>query len=161
MSAFALSVAPLDPAALARELQHSGAGALVVFEGRVRDENEGRAVLSLDYEAYETLCLAEGERILGEAVAGHGLLAARCVHRTGALQLGECAVWVGALAGHRGEAFAACRGIIDEIKRRLPIWKREHYLDGSAAWVRCEACVAGDGRSRDHVPHAHDDPPHA
>ena len=147
MSAFTLSTAPLDPGALARELQHPGAGALVVFEGRVRDENEGHVVLSLDYEAYEKLCLTEGGLIVDQAQARFGLLAARCVHRTGALQLNECAVWVGALAGHRSEAFAACRWIIDEIKQRLPIWKREHYADGTTAWVRCEA-------------HVHDSLPH-
>jgi molybdopterin synthase catalytic subunit len=148
--AFTLGVEPLDPAALARELEHVGAGALVVFEGRVRDVNEGRAVLRLDYEAYEELALPEGGRILAAAVQRFHLLGARATHRTGSLELGEAAVWVGVLAGHRGEAFEACRWIIDEIKQRLPIWKREHYADGGRAWVRCEACAAG----HDHGQHA-------
>jgi molybdopterin synthase catalytic subunit len=154
MSRFRLSAAPLEPALLARGLDHPGAGALVVFEGRVRDENEGRAVRALDYEAYEPLCLKEGERILAEAVARYGLLEACCVHRTGSLALGEAAVWVGALSGHRGAAFAACRWIIDEIKRRLPVWKREHYADGASAWVRCEACAAGGTGHGTGEPHA-------
>lgn len=143
MSGFALATEPIDPARLASELAHAGAGALVVFEGRVRDHNEGRAVLRLEYEAYEELARREGGRILAEATARFSLLGARAVHRSGTLELGEAAVWVGVLAGHRGEAFMACRWIIDEIKQRLPIWKREHYADGGRAWVRCETCASG------------------
>ncbi|MFA7329985.1 MAG: molybdenum cofactor biosynthesis protein MoaE [Candidatus Delongbacteria bacterium] len=150
MSAFSLSDTPLAPEALARDLCHDGAGALVVFEGRVRDENEGRAVLRLDYEAYEVLCLKEGGRILDEARTRFGLLGACGVHRTGSLELGECAIWVGALAAHRGAAFDACRWIIDELKQRLPIWKREHYRDGTTGWVRCEACAAPGAHGHAH-----------
>ncbi len=158
MSAFSLSSTPLSPETLARDLCHAGAGALVVFEGRVRDENEGRTVLRLDYEAYEVLCLKEGGRILDEAQTLFGLLGTHGVHRTGSLELGECAIWVGVLAAHRDAAFDACRWIIDELKQRLPIWKREHYQDGTVDWVRCEACAApathGHAHAKDGERHA-------
>ena len=73
---------------------------------------------------------------LGHAHAG------RCVHRVGLLELGECAVWIGVASPHRDEAFKACRYIIDEIKVRLPIWKKEHYVNGDSGWVNCERCAA-------------------
>ena len=69
-------------------------------------------------------------------------LEARCVHRVGLLEIGECAVWVGVAAKHRDEAFRACRYIIDEIKHRLPIWKKEHYVNGDSGWVNCERCAS-------------------
>ena len=68
------------------------------------------------------------------------LLEANCSHRSGLLDIGDCAVWVGVCSQHRDEAFKACRFIIDEIKVRLPIWKKEHYLDGDSGWVNCERC---------------------
>ena len=66
---------------------------------------------------------------------------ARCVHRTGLLEIGDLAVWVGVASAHRDEAFKACRYIIDELKVRLPIWKKEHYVDGDSGWVNCERCA--------------------
>jgi len=69
-------------------------------------------------------------------------LEACCVHRSGVLDIGDCAVWVGVSAPHRDEAFKACRFIIDEIKVRLPIWKKEHYVDGDSGWVNCERCAS-------------------
>jgi adenylyltransferase/sulfurtransferase len=126
------------------------ANAYVSFEGWVRDHNEGKSVVSLDYEAFETLANSEGMRILGEAIAKFGLCDAACLHRIGALAIGEMAVWVGVTAAHRGEAFAACRYVIDEIKIRLPVWKREVYADGSVEWVNCQACAAhGHGHAGD------------
>lgn len=109
------------------------AGALVCFEGRVRNHHQGKAVRSLDYEAHEALALDEGERIVKEAQQRFPVQAA-CVHRLGSLKLGEVAVWVGVAGSHRDEAFAACRWIIDEIKARVPIWKREYYEQGEAVW---------------------------
>jgi molybdopterin synthase catalytic subunit len=91
----------------------------------------------LDYEAHPPLAEKEGERILAEARAKFPILDAACVHRTGALALGDLAVWVGVTAEHRDAAFGACRFIIDEAKARLPIWKREHYSDGTTEWVNC------------------------
>ena len=138
MSAFEFSAEPIDAGRLAGPLASPAAGGFAVFEGRVRDCNEGRTVTSLEYEAFEALGVAEGERIVADAVRRHGATRARCVHRTGRLAVGDVAVWVGVSAPHRAEAFAACREIIDEVKHRLPIWKKEHYADGDSGWVHCE-----------------------
>jgi len=114
-----------------------GAGATVTFEGIVRDHNEGRKVLRLEYSAYPRLAQSEVERILDEAVQEFGLLRADCVHRIGPLEIGECAVKVWVAAAHRREAFAGCAYIMDQIKSRVPIWKRELYADGDCQWVGC------------------------
>ena len=132
---FALSDTPIDLEAGKAVLGHAAAGACVTFEGWVRDHNEGRGVLGLDYQAYAALAQSEGEAVLAEASARFALREARCVHRTGRLGIGELAVWVGVSADHRGAAFDACRWIIDEVKRRVPIWKNEHYADGSSGWL--------------------------
>jgi molybdopterin synthase catalytic subunit len=132
---------PIDPAALREQLFDPAAGAYCGFEGWIRNENEGRAVLRLEYEAYEPLALSEGETILAEARESFGFSQAHCVHRTGLLEIGECAVWVGVSSPHRDEAFQACRYIIDQLKLRLPIWKKEHYVDGHSGWVNCERCA--------------------
>ena len=134
---FLLAPSPLDPAALQRALADARAGACVTFEGWVRNRNEGQPVLSLEYEAYPLLAEKEGARIIAEARDKFSLLGAACVHRTGHLQLGDLAVWVGVTAEHRGSAFDACRYIIDEAKARLPIWKKEHYASGATAWINC------------------------
>ena len=135
MSDFELTETPIDPAALSRALAQSHAGACVTFEGWVRDHNDGRRVLRLDYQAYAPLAQNEGARILAEARERFAVLAARCVHRVGALAIGDAAVWVGVSAAHRDAAFAACRWVIDEVKRRVPIWKNEHYADGDSGWL--------------------------
>ena len=141
MSAFGFTHEPLEPAALSAALGDPAAGGFATFEGRVRDQNEGRIVSRLEYEAFEELAQGEGEHIVAEALRRHGALRARCVHRLGALAVGEVAVWVGVAAAHRAEAFAACRQIIDEIKHRLPIWKKEHFADGDSGWVNCTHCA--------------------
>jgi molybdopterin synthase catalytic subunit len=135
MSRFALSAVAIDVASEQARLDDAAAGACVVFEGRVRDHNDGRRVLRLDYQAYAVLAAGEGETVLTEALAAYRVLAARCVHRVGSLAIGDVAVWVGVAAAHRGEAFDACRWIIDEVKRRVPIWKNEHYADGDSGWI--------------------------
>ena len=132
----------IDTASLQRSLVNPAAGGYCAFEGWVRNENEGHAVERLEYEAYEPLAVAEGEKVLAEALRKFPYLEARCVHRVGMLEIGECAVWVGVSAGHREEAFKACRYIIDEIKHRLPIWKKEHYVNGDSGWVNCERCAS-------------------
>lgn len=131
----------IDPDKLRNELVDAAAGAYVGFEGWIRNHNEGEQVLRLEYEVYEPLALAEGEKVIAEAVEKFPLLHAECVHRSGALDIGECAVWVGVTSAHRDEAFAACRYIIDQVKVRLPIWKKEHYVDGHSGWVNCERCA--------------------
>jgi molybdopterin synthase catalytic subunit len=143
--AFRLSSSPIDASALRACLPDDRAGACVTFEGWVRNRNDGRPVTALDYEAYVPLAEKEGGRILAEASAKFSILAAHCVHRTGALKLGDLAVWVGVTAEHRGAAFEACRYIIDEAKARIPIWKREHYEDGATIWINC--ATRGDGAS--------------
>jgi molybdopterin synthase catalytic subunit len=132
---FALSASPIEVDAEKAAIGHAAAGACVTFEGWVRDHNDGRAVQRLDYQAYAPLALSEGEAILARAITTFGLRAARCVHRTGTLAIGDLAVWVGVSADHRGAAFDACRWIIDEVKRRVPIWKNEHYADGDSGWL--------------------------
>ncbi len=120
----------LDPAA----------GGYCSFEGWVRDHHEGRAVLALEYEAYVPLAEKEGRRIIEEALARFGILHATCVHRVGRLEIGELAVVVCVSSAHRDAAFEACRYIIDEVKTRVPVWKKEFFADGEAGWVRCERC---------------------
>ncbi len=131
----------IDPDALRKRLCDSAAGAYVSFEGWVRDENEGQTVLRLEYEAYEPLAVKEGEKILAEARASYPILHAACVHRTGVLEIGDCAVWVGVASAHRDAAFLAARFIIDALKVRLPIWKKEYYANGDSGWVNCEHCA--------------------
>ena len=131
----------IDPDALRRSLFDPSAGAYCGFEGWIRNHNEGHEVLRLEYEAYEPLAISEGEAILVKAMQRHPSLHAHCVHRTGMLEIGDCAVWVGVSAAHRDEAFRACRYIIDQLKVRLPIWKKEHYVDGHSGWVNCERCA--------------------
>ncbi len=137
MSTFTLSAEPVNPVRLRERLEHPGSGGYCSFEGWVRNSNEGRSVSGLEYEAYTELAELEGERVVAEAMQRYGVLAAQCLHRTGDLKIGELAVWIGVSAAHRDEAFRACRYIIDEIKHRLPIWKKEHYLEGDTAWVAC------------------------
>ena len=137
----AISDAPIDTGALRASLADVRAGALVTFEGWVRNHNEGREVRELEYEVYAPLAVSEGERIVAAVGRDIPIIAARAVHRAGRLGLGDCAVWVGVVSPHRDEAFRACRRIIDEIKVRLPIWKKEHYVDGDSGWVNCERCA--------------------
>jgi len=143
MNVFEFSTTPIDAARLAAPLASPAAGGFAAFEGRVRDRNEGRAVTSLEYEAFEALAVAEGGRIVADAARRHGATLARCVHRVGRLEVGDVAVWVGVSAPHRAEAFAACLEIIDEVKHRLPIWKKESYADGDSGWVNCEHAAHG------------------
>ncbi len=145
---FRFSSSPLDESSLRAGLDDPACGGYAAFEGWVRDHNEGRRVRRLEYEAFEPLALKEGERIIAEAIARFGVERAACVHRIGALEIGEKAVWVGVAARHRDEAFRACRYIIDEVKHRVPIWKKEHYESGDSGWVNCERCA-------EHGAHAH------
>lgn len=113
---------------------HESAGGTCFFVGTVRDLDEDRTVTSLRYEAHPT---AEKElRRVAEAVAGEvPVLALAAVHRVGELSIGDAAVVVAASAAHRGEAFTACRRLIDDLKREVPIWKRQVFGDGTAEWV--------------------------
>jgi molybdopterin synthase catalytic subunit len=134
---FAFTREPIQPGSLRAALDHPAAGAFASFEGWVRNHNEGRAVDRLEYQAYEALGVREGEKILAEASVRFPILGAACIHRVGTLEIGEMAVWVGVTAAHRDAAFAACRYIIDEVKERVPIWKKEHYAEGVSGWINC------------------------
>ena len=142
MNTFRFSHEPLEPTALAEVLHDPACGGYASFEGWVRNHNEGLEVNRLEYEAFEPLAMKEAERIMAEAVQRFGIEHAACVHRVGDLAIGDLAVWVGASARHRHEAFLACRYIIDEVKHRVPIWKKEHYVTGDSGWVNCERCAA-------------------
>jgi molybdopterin synthase catalytic subunit len=132
---FTLTDQTLDATALRADLLTQAAGALVVFEGWVRDHSHGRVVIRLDYEGAEVLAAREFSVIAEEARTKFGVLALRCAHRVGSLQPGEAAVWVGVISAHRSAAFDGCRYVIDELKKRLPVWKKEFYAEGDSGWI--------------------------
>ena len=125
---------PIDHAALLASVQAPERGGVASFLGLVRDHHEGRPVLRLDYSAYGEMAEAECGRIVAEAEA-RWRVAVALRHRVGSLAIGDTAVAVVAASAHREEAFAACRYVIEEVKRRVPVWKREFYADGTVAWV--------------------------
>ena len=129
-----LSERALDLSELVRQVQNPERGGIASFLGVVRSEHQGRAVLRLDYSAYHDMAEAECARVVAEAEARWPVRVA-LQHRIGTLEVGEVAVVVVAAGAHRDEAFAACRHVIEELKRRVPIWKREHFADGQVDWV--------------------------
>ncbi len=139
---FQLTDQTIDPRALCDEVRDHTAGGFASFEGWVRNHHQGRDVASLEYEAFPALAEKEGNRILEKICAEHDILMARCQHRTGHLQIGEIAIAIAVSAAHRDAAFNACRAIIDQIKFTVPIWKKEHYTDGTSIWVKCHNCAA-------------------
>jgi molybdopterin synthase catalytic subunit len=151
---FSFSHSALDTDELKSSLAKSEAGALAVFEGWVRNHNDGRSVLALTYEAMEPLAIKEGNKIIEEARTQFDIYDAICQHRVGELTVGDVAVWVGVCSAHRGTAFDACRYIIDQIKLRLPIWKKETYTDGTSDWVNCQSCAHPPKSSHDADSHA-------
>jgi sulfur-carrier protein adenylyltransferase/sulfurtransferase len=156
MLTFEFSSAPIVTEPWRARLADPGCGGYASFEGWVRDRNDGEGVTALEYEAFAPLAVKEGERVLAEAAERFGVTRAACVHRVGRLAVGDLAVWVGASAPHRDEAFRACRYIIDEVKHRLPIWKKEHYVSGATGWVNCERCAqpAAHAHEVEGEPHA-------
>lgn len=134
-SFFLLQEAPLDPFALSRGMADPSAGAFVGFEGRIRDRASAGSVKHLEYQAHADLCAKIGTEIVTSSVERFGLRAAAAAHRTGILRPGESAIWIGVLAGHRQEAFPACAWILENIKRELPVWKKEVLADGSGTWI--------------------------
>ena len=124
---------PIDVAAL--QATGSGDGALCLFVGVVRDHNEGRRVLRLEYEAYEEMALPLMERIAADCRERWRISDVRIVHRLGPLAIGETSVAVAVASPHRREAFEACRYAIDTLKATVPIWKKEFYADGRAAFI--------------------------
>jgi molybdopterin synthase catalytic subunit len=132
-----LSAHALDPAALERAVKTDTHGAVVTFLGTTRETSpdDPRPVAALEYEAYESLAVAEMKKIADETRDRFGPLGIAMVHRTGRVALGEPSVAVVVAAPHRGAAFDACRYAIDALKSRVAVWKREVYRDGDAAWI--------------------------
>jgi molybdopterin synthase catalytic subunit len=116
------------------------AGGTTLFIGTVRSSDGGRDVSSLRYEAHPE-AVATLQEVAEEVAAKHDAVAVAAVHRIGPLAIGDLAVVVAVAAGHREEAFAACRELIDEVKARVPIWKQQSFSDGEVAWVGIEATL--------------------
>ncbi len=143
-----VSDAPIDLGEMIKLGHDVASGALVLFSGEVRNHNEGRGVVYLEYEAHKSMAEKSIREIIADAKERWPLNFALCVHRVGPVQLTECAVVVITSSVHRGEAYAANRYIIDRVKYEAPIWKREFFTDGTSKW----------GRNCEHPPgeHAHD-----
>jgi molybdopterin synthase catalytic subunit len=132
--------APIDPRALETQVRNDACGGVVTFLGVVRERaGDGRSVNGLSYEAHEAMALAAFEAIADEVRERHPQLRLGIVHRIGELSIGDVAVAVCAASPHRAQAFEACAYAIDQLKARAPIWKKEHYADGSDEWIdnRC------------------------
>jgi molybdopterin synthase catalytic subunit len=129
-----LTEAPIDRNQVLNSVRSPLAGAVVTFDGVVRNHARGKEVTHLFYEAYDSMALLQLEAIRAEATQRWNLHGASIVHRVGRLEIGESSVLIAASAAHRKDAFEACRYIIDAIKTRVPIWKKEHYLDGEI-WI--------------------------
>ena len=125
----------LDPAALLAEVQRESNGASILFVGTVRDVNDGRAVTGIEYSSYASMAQRELARIGSEAAAHFQTDDIVIEHRVGTLGLGDASVVIAVAHPHRAEAFDAARFVIEQIKIRVPIWKREHYTDGTREWV--------------------------
>jgi adenylyltransferase/sulfurtransferase len=139
---FSLLDEALDADVLRLSMQNDAAGAFATFEGWVRNHNDGATVLKLEYEAFKPLAVKEANKIIAEAKHQFDVYDITCLHRVGSLDIGELAVWIGVTSAHRKAAFAACEYVIDEIKARLPIWKKEYYVDGTSAWVNCQKSLS-------------------
>lgn len=149
---FSIATQPIDIPSLVALLDNPAAGAVVTFDGRVRNHNAGQAVSELEYQAYPALANSTGQRILEEEVSRFGLLAAQAVHRTGPLAIGDAAVWVGVASAHRAAAFDGARAIMERLKYELPVWKKETYADGRSEWVGPDNKSAETGRAGEGVP---------
>lgn len=125
---------PIDLDSVLRSVDGDGEGAVVLFVGRVRDRSRDRDVTRLDYEAYGSMAESELSALAATAREEHGAVGVALVHRVGRLEIGDAAVAVAVSAAHRPEAFEACRWLIDTLKERVPIWKKERYSDGEE-WI--------------------------
>lgn len=122
---------PLDTSRYMALLDDNSCGGRCIFEGRVRTHNLGKEVAALSYECYEPMAMRQMEALRGLAMGRFSLRKAVLAHRIGPVPMGEVAVWIGVASVHRDEAFAACRFLIDEVKLKVPIWKRETYSSGN------------------------------
>jgi molybdopterin synthase catalytic subunit len=131
----ALAHGPIDVAGLVREVADAGVGATTLFLGTVRDVNEGRRVTGIEYRAYEAMAARELATLVGEAAGRFGTQRIVVEHRLGTLALGDVSVAIAVAHARRAPAMDAQRWIIEELKRRVPVWKLEHYADGTREWV--------------------------
>lgn len=143
MNLFLMAKDPVDISVFRENLLRQDAGGFCSFEGWVRRTNDGRAVSGIEYVAFVPLATSEGQAILEEAQQRFNIIAVSAMHRTGYLRVGEIVVWIGVAAAHRDAAFERCRYVIDEIKKRVPIWKREHYSSDAAEWLACHEAAEG------------------
>jgi len=135
MKRVAIVTRAIDPAALIKEVQSTEFGAISLFVGTVRDTNDGREVVALDYSSYTAMAESELAEIVADAGARFGVPAVVVEHRIGPLELGDVSVAIVSAHPHREPAIECTHYVIEEIKKRVPIWKREHYSDGSREWV--------------------------
>jgi len=131
----AITREPIDPARLLGDSVSPGDGAALLFWGVVRNQNDGRSVSHLEYHAYAGMAERMMHRIAEEAIERFGVGDVRIVHRVGTLAIGEASVAIAVASPHRGEAYEASRYVIEELKQRVPIWKREGYVEGESEWV--------------------------
>ena len=131
---FEITEAPIDPARLLAAVADPAAGASVLFVGTTRNENAGRRVTRLEYEAFSTMAVREMRLLARQARRRWPLRRVAMVHRTGVVPVGEASVGIAVSAGHRAEAFHACHWLIDRLKEIVPIWKKEHYRGGTV-WI--------------------------
>jgi len=130
----ALVLEPIDAVAIERAIKSGADGAVYVFDGIVRDNTRGRSTVHLDYEAYEQMALQQMHLLRSEAIEHFGVRDVAIVHRLGRLTVGETSVLIAVASAHRGAAFDACRWVIDTLKKTVPIWKKEQFIDG-AVWA--------------------------
>jgi molybdopterin synthase catalytic subunit len=138
----ALVTEPIDSARLAASLKQGEDGAVIVFDGIVRNNTKGRRTEYLLYEAYEDMALSQMQALAAEAVSKYGVRQVALVHRLGRLYVGETSVLIVVCSAHRAQAYEASRWLIDTLKKTVPIWKKEHFVDG-AVWADGEPFPAG------------------
>lgn len=131
-----VSAEPLDPQAIEASVAHPAAGAVAVFRGVVRSDDHGRGVIELEYQAHPS-ALEVLTEVAAEVAAGPDVLALSVAHRVGLLEIGDVALVAAVATGHRREAFDACSALVELVKSRLPVWKRQVFTDGSDEWVNC------------------------
>jgi molybdopterin synthase catalytic subunit len=133
---------PIDTSAIERAIKAGSDGAVCIFDGIVRDNTRGRQTLHLDYEAYEEMALRQMRLLRTEAIEHFGVRDIAIVHRLGRILVGETSIFIAVASAHRGAAFEACRWVIDTLKKTVPIWKREQFVDG-AVWTDGEPFPEG------------------
>ena len=135
----AIVATAIDAGDLTREVESPSSGATAIFIGTVRDQNNGRSVSGIEYSAYEEMAVKEMTAILGEATSKFELQNAIALHRVGVLSIGDASIAIAVSHPHRGNAIDGMRYIVEQTKMRAPIWKLEHYADGTREWVNAGA----------------------